>query len=104
MPGYTYICTWYEPTSRMRMEDALLCTEIVINIHLKFHMPLWILSMDIRKASDTIEYDVLMEATCSRNLPEDYVALLFLLSTNHKASANHSSEFPVRRRVNKTIP
>ena len=60
----------------MRIEDAFVCVEIIINIHLEFHMPLWILSMDMRKAFDTIDHRALMEALRSRHLPKEYVALL----------------------------
>ena len=48
-------------------------------------MPLWILSIDMRKAFDTIDHRALMEALRSRNLPDEYVALLSLLYTNQMA-------------------
>ena len=64
-------------------------------------MPLWILSIDMCKAFDTINHHALMQALRSRNLPDEYVALLLLLLlyTNQKASVNHSSEFPIQRSV-----
>ena len=61
----------------MRIEDALLCIEIQINTYLEFHMPLWILRMNMRKAFDTIDHRALIEALRSRNLPEEYVAFVF---------------------------
>ena len=36
-------------------------------------MPLWILSIDMRKAFDTIDLHALMQALRSRNLLDEYV-------------------------------
>ena len=60
----------------MRIEDGLLCIEIVINTHLGFHMSLWIVSMDMREAFDRFDHRTLMEALRPRNLSEEYIALL----------------------------
>ena len=47
-------------TPGIRIEDALLCAEVVIENSLEFHKPLWILSMDLRKAFDTVDHDQLL--------------------------------------------
>ena len=86
----------YGCTSGMRIVDARLCAELFTNIHLEFHMSLWILSMDMRKAVETIDHRALVEALRSRHLPEEHVALVSLLHTNQNANVNHSSEFPVQ--------
>ena len=75
----------------MRIEDALLCNEILVNIQLEFHMQLWILSVDMRNAFDTINHRAFMEALRSRHLPEEYVTVLSLLHSNQKMNVNHSS-------------
>ena len=69
-------------TPDIRIEDALLCAEVVIEHHQEFQIPLWMLSMDMRKAFDTINHPALIRALRSRGLLEVYVTLLFLLYVN----------------------
>ena len=85
-------------TPDIRIEDALLCAEVVIEHHQEFQIPLWMLSMDMRKAFDTIDHPALIRALRSRGLPEVYVALLFLLYANQMTSVDGSSKFSVQRR------
>ena len=46
-----------------------------------------------------MDHRALMQALRSRNLPDEYVALLSLLYKSQKATVNHSSEFPIQRGV-----
>ena len=82
-----------------RIEDALLCAEVVIEHHLEFNLELWLLSMDMRKAFDTIDHHALMQSLRSKGLPDAYISLLSVMYTNQKASANGSSKFPIQRGV-----
>ena len=91
-------------TPGIRIEDAILCTEIAMEYHEEFNMPLWRISMDIRKAFDTIDHIALMRALRSRGLPEEYVSLLSVLYSNQKASVNGSSEFKIQRGVKQGDP
>ena len=67
-------------------------------------MPLWMISMDMRKAFDTIDHIALMRALRSRGLPEKCVSLLSVLYSNQKASVNRSSEFKIKRGVKQGDP
>ena len=49
-------------TPSVRIEDALLCAEMMIEYALEFHMPVWLLSLDLRKAFDSINHRRLFEA------------------------------------------
>ena len=66
---------------------------------IEFNLPLWMLSMDIRKVFDTIDHPALVQALRSRRLPESHVSLLFLLYANEMASVNRSSKFLIHRGV-----
>ena len=44
-------------TPDKRIEDALLYAEVVTEYSLEFNVPLWLLSMDLRKAFDTISHE-----------------------------------------------
>ena len=81
----------------IRIEDVLLYAEIIINTHLEFHMPLWILNIDMRKIFDTIDHPTLVSALRSRELPDVYISLLSILYKNQKASVNGSSKFPIQK-------
>ena len=86
-------------TPGIRIEDALLCAEVVIEHHLEFNLELWLLSMDMRKAFDTIDHHALMQSLRSKGLPDAYISLLSVMYTNQKASANGSSTFPIQRDI-----
>ena len=89
----------YGFTPDIRIEDALFCAEVAIEHHQELNLPLWMLSMDMRKAFDTINHPALVRALRSRGLPEAYVSLLALLYANQMASVNGSSKFLIQRGV-----
>ena len=66
----------------------------------EFNLELWMISMDMRKAFDTIDHKALLRALRSRGLPEEYISLISILYGNQRASVNRSSEFPVQRIMN----
>ena len=86
-------------TPLIRIEDALLCAESVIEYSLEFHMPIWLLSLDLRKAFDTINHDRLFEAleSCGVELP--YISLLKLLYVGQSVSVHEGREFDILRGV-----
>ena len=53
-------------TNGIRIEDAFLCAEVAIEHHQEFQLPLWMLSMDMRKAFDTIVHATLMRTLRSK--------------------------------------
>ena len=60
-------------TSGIRIEDALVCAEMAIEYALEFNSPLWIMSMDLRKAFDTVDHEALFEALLSHGLEDPYI-------------------------------
>ena len=69
----------YEVTSDIGIEDAFVFAEMTIEYHQKFKLPLWILSMDMLKAFDTIDHVALMQALRSKRLFDEYISLLSIL-------------------------
>ena len=82
-----------------RIEDALLYSEVAIECHLEFQLPLWILRMDIRNSFDTIEQPAIMQALRSKGLPDEQISLLTILFANQKGIGNHNSKFPNSKRI-----
>eukprot|EP00973_Karenia_brevis_P001699 231245-Karenia_brevis.AAC.1 len=62
-------------------------------------MPLCILSLDMQKAFDRIEYDALFTALSSQGVPDHYVHLLRALYSNQRGSVMGSRQFLISRGV-----
>ena len=58
---------------------ALLILESMISNEIKFNAPVWIISLDLRKAFDRIEHYALFEALRHQRLSEQYINLLQIL-------------------------
>ena len=86
-------------TPGVRIEDALFCAEVSIEYALEFQTPLWVLSMDLRKAFDTIDHRALFDSLHLHGVGDGYITLLKLLYTNQHGSVNGSSSFPILRGV-----
>ena len=84
-------------TPGIRIEDALLCAEIVIEQNLEFNTPLWLMSIDMRKAFDTIEHDNMVYALRACDVPEEYISLIQLLYRNQVGVIGNSKFFPIHR-------
>ena len=65
-----------------RIEDVFCVLENVIGKCIEFEVPLWMVSLDMRKAFDRIEFTPLFEALRSQHVPEGYIALLAVLYKN----------------------
>ena len=65
--------------NNVRIEDAFLIYESLIANSLEFNMPIWVASLDLRRAFDQIEFSALVEALRSHNLPESYIHLILAL-------------------------
>ena len=66
----------YGFTLGKRIEDGLLCAEVAIEHHQEFNLELWMISMDMRKAFDTIDHKAMLRALRSRGLPEEYIYIV----------------------------
>ena len=84
--------SWHQHgfTHCIRIQDALLCAEVALEHHHEFNLQLWILSMDIRKALDTIDHPALIEALRSTGLHDAYMLLLCILYANQSGTVNGS--------------
>ena len=60
----------------IRIEDALLCAECAIEHALEFNIPLWLLSLDLRKAFDTVDHQSLFQALEFHGISLPYITLL----------------------------
>ena len=65
-----------------RIEDVFCVLENVIGKCIEFGVPLWMVSLDMRKAFDRIEFVPLFHALREQGVPESYIALLTKLYTN----------------------
>ena len=81
----------------MRIEDALLCAEAVISHSLEFNIPVWLLSMDLRKAFDTVSHQKLFEALGHHGIDFSYIELLRALYRNQSGSVHESRYFNIQR-------
>ena len=86
-------------TPSIRIEDALLCAEVTIEYSLEFQQPLWLMSMDMRKAFDTISHAALFDALERHGVESGYISLLKLIYRKQIGQANGSRTFPIRRGV-----
>ena len=86
-------------TLGIRVEDALMTAEVVIEHSIEFHTSVWLLSMDLRKAFDTVDHDALLRALHDRGVDEGYLALLDLLYGDQVGSVHDSRKFPIERGV-----
>ena len=58
---------------------ALIVLESIISKSIEYDMPVWIVSVDLRKAFDRVEHAALFEALTQQMDDLEYVALLKLL-------------------------
>ncbi len=63
----------------IRTDDILDSDEIMIENALKFQIPIWLVSMVMRKTVDILEYGSLFLILSSHGLPDTYIELLNLL-------------------------
>ena len=64
-----------------------------------WHLPLWMISLDLRKAFDRIQFGPLFEALRDQGVPDAYVQLLGLLYKDQKGTVNGSAFFDIQRGV-----
>ena len=57
------------------------------------------MSLDLRKAFDSVDHGTLFEAFCHHILPDGYIPLLQHLYADQHESANRSDAFQIKRHV-----
>lgn len=92
-------CDQHAFTPSIRIEDALLCAESASEHSLEFHVPLWIMSTDMRKAFDRIDHSAMLYALERRGVSSGYLSLLQSLYCHQTGSVSNSRHFPISRGV-----
>ena len=72
--------------SGIRIEDALGIFETSASGNAEYGSPLWVASLDLRKAFDTIEHHALVDALREQDLLPSEIALLLDLYTDQRGS------------------
>ena len=85
--------------SHRSTSDALLIAESVISKSLEYNVELWLVSVDLRKAFDRVEHDMLFKALRSHGLGEAYCKLLRQLYDGQEGVLNEDLRFGIGRGV-----
>jgi hypothetical protein len=79
--------------SSFRIEEAIGIIEKMISSSNEYNLPLWIASLDLRKAFDRIQYDALFAALREQGLDHAEVALLLDMYSSQSGSVGDSKAF-----------
>ena len=82
-----------------RIEDIFAILENIIGKTDEWNLPVWMISLDLRKAFDTIKFTPLFTTLRSQGVPEAYVQLLATLYEKQKRSVNGNNLFDILRGV-----
>ena len=82
-----------------RIDDVFTILENVIGKCNEWNLPLWMASLDLKKAFDRRKHPALFQALRDQGVEEPYVALLSEMHADLHASANGSRRFPIQRGV-----
>jgi retron-type reverse transcriptase len=83
----------------IRLEDALVTVEMLVGKAAEWNLPLFIASLDLKKAFDKVDHRALFNALRSQGVSEPYIALLLELYSDQTGSANNSRGFQISRGV-----
>ena len=61
------------------INDILAILESMNSRSHEWHVPIWIVSLDLKKAFDRIEFNALFQALAEHNIPAPYIKLLKIL-------------------------
>ena len=85
--------------NKVRIEDVLMIAECIALYSLEFNMPIWFVSLDLKKAFDRVDHAALFDSLRRCGIRDGYVALLQRLYASQYGSANSSREFDISRGV-----
>ena len=83
----------------IRLDDALAVVETLISKCNEFNLPIWLASLDLKKAFDKITHKVIFEALRNQGIEEAMVALIIDLYSNQTGCVDSNSEFLISRGV-----
>ena len=81
-------------------EDHLFTTTMIQEIAKEWQIPVWIATLDFKKAFDTVSHDSLWSALAEQGIDDGYIALLTQLYTSQTATVKTdllSREFKIER-------
>jgi len=81
------------------VEDAFLVFEGVTEKCIEWNIPLWMASLDLRKAFDRVEYPALFEALQAQGVPPAYLALLAEMYRGQSGHLREAEDFQIGRGV-----
>ena len=82
-----------------RIDDVFCILENMIGRCNEWNVPLWMISLDLRKAFDRIQHEPLFEALREQGVPNPYIQLLAALYENQQGCVNGSRMFLIQRGV-----
>ena len=85
--------------SNRRIDDVFAIIENVIGKSNEWNIPLWMISLDLKKAFDRIEFGPLFEALREQGVPDGYIQLLSILYQNQKGTIDGKLFFDIQRGV-----
>ena len=82
-----------------RIEDVFVVLENIIGKTDEWNLPVWMISLDLRKAFDKIRFGPLFQALREQAVPESYIQLLSALYEKQQGCVNGSFLFAIQRGV-----
>ena len=81
------------------VDDALAVLDGVVGKALEFKIPVWLASLDLRKAFDKIEHGALFEALEAQGVSKAYLSLLATLYADQTGTVGQGKRFKILRGV-----
>lgn len=81
------------------IDDAFIVLETMISKHLEYNLPLYMASLDLRKAFARIEYGALFEALRQQGIADDYLSLFVAIYSGQSGHVRNSRKFSITRGV-----
>ena len=85
--------------SKTGVDHALMVLECVIGQSIEWNVPVWIVSIDLKKAFDRVCYSSLFDALREQEVDESYLALLSRLYSGQSGNVGGQASFPICRGV-----
>ena len=82
-----------------RIEDVFGIIENIIGKTNEWNLLLWMISLDLKKAFDRIEFGPLFAALREQGVPDAYIQLLSILYQNQKGTVDGKMFFDIQRGV-----
>ena len=81
------------------VEDAFLVFEGVTGKSIEWNIPVWMASLDLKKAFDRVEYPALFEALRAQGVSSGYLALLAEMYRGQSGHLREAEDFKIGRGV-----